>query len=443
MSNEKNDEAIVHRFHEKLGGETHEHPLLPLEYGHPVTVTNADIPAGLTTENVAVIEMRGSRFRSLSGNDFPLSNWVDAFAEVKDRYGDCFDFVVFFTDPRLPNIPYSGYHRGVYNEVDGINRGNYNSRATWNSTRLQSQLWMGRFSLGTLLQEIGHRWGSFVRYRINPGDPLQNDLMLPGGGHWAREFDDGNSPMDYDEERHIRLNSTTWLREPVGGFEFKFCNLDLYLMGMKEPNEVGRFTLIQDYTPFGPPLPGGRQLIQGIGLNLTVTNITRAEGSRRPRERDSQKNFRAAFVVVTRDEDRLDPLFVKKVEVLRQQTEQYFQVATDNRACMDTRLCCGKTISRSDTVKMNLKADKITWSPYLYHGLGPIPTKVEVGIETSIGGDPIDAWSREETPDISTGVQHLSAQVNRDPYDGRFRIVAQAKGGDLNITFRWWASAIG
>ena len=213
-------------------------------------------------------------------------------------------------------------------------------------------------------------------------------------------------------------------------------------MGMKEPNEVGRFTLIEDYTPIGPPMPGGRKLIEGTALNLTVTNITRAEGSRRPRERDSQKNFRAAFVVVTRDEERLDLAFVKKVEMLRQQTEKYFQVATDNRACMDTRLCCGQTISRSGEVKMKLKDDKITWSPYLYHGLGPIPAKVEVGIETSIGGDPIDAWSREETPDITTGVQHLSAQVNRDPYDGRFRIVAQAKGGDLNITFRWWASTI-
>ena len=59
-----------------------------------------------------------------------------------------------------------------------------------------------------------------------------------------------------------------------------------------------------------------------------------------------------------------------------------------------------------------------------------------VSIETSIGGDPIDAWPREETPDIIICEQHLSAQVNRDPYDGRFRIVAQAKGGDLNITFR-------
>ena len=65
-----------------------------------------------------------------------------------------------------------------------------------------------------------------------------------------------------------------------------------------------------------------------------------------------------------------------------------------------------------------------------------------MGTETSSCCDPIDAWTREETPDITTGVQHLSAQVNRDPYDGRFRIVAQAKGGNLNITFRWWASAI-
>ena len=115
---------------------------------------------------------------------------------LKTRYGDCFDFVVFFTDPRLQSIPYSGYHRGVYNEVSGINRNAFNNRSTWSSDRLQSQIWMGRFSLGTLLQEVGHRWGAFVRYRLTQGGALQSNLMLPGGGHWAREFDDDNSPMD-------------------------------------------------------------------------------------------------------------------------------------------------------------------------------------------------------------------------------------------------------
>ena len=63
------------RFGERLAGKKHEHPLLPIEYGHPVTVTDGDVPAGLTTENVAVIEMRGARFRSLTGDDFPLADW--------------------------------------------------------------------------------------------------------------------------------------------------------------------------------------------------------------------------------------------------------------------------------------------------------------------------------------------------------------------------------
>ncbi len=439
MANTKEQHAA---FGERLAGKKHEHRLLPIEYGHPVTVTNADVPAGLTAENVAVIQMRGRRFTSLRGNDFPLDDWVTAFNVVKDRYGDGFDFVVFFTDPRLPGIPYSGYHRGVYNEVTAVNRGTYNSRATWSSDRLQSQVWMGRFSLGTLLQEIGHRWGSFVRYRLTRTGALQSDLLLPGGGHWARSFDDGDSPMDYDEERHIRRTANTWLREPIGGFEFKFCNLDLYIMGMMDPGEVGRFTLIRNYREIGTPLPGGRQMIQGTARNLTTTNVIWAEGRRVPVQRDSQKNFHAVFVVVTRDTNRLDDLFVKKVEVLRQQCERYFQVATHTRACMDTRLWGGQTISRSGTARMSLRANRITRTASLYHGLGPIPVKVEVGIETSIGGKPIDAWSREETPDITTGVQHLEAQVSRNPYDGTFVIVAQAKGSNLSLNMRWWASAI-
>lgn len=423
----------------RLAGKAHEHPLLPIEYGHPVTVTNADIPAGLTTENVAVIEMRGSRFSSLTGNDFPISDWTSAFSVLKQRYGDCFDFVVFFTDPRLPRIPYSGYHRGVYNEVRGINRSSFNSRATWGSERLQSQIWMGRFSLGTLLQEVGHRWGSFVRYRRSPTGARLSDLTLSGGAHWAREFDDGDSPMDYDEERHIRQTTTTWLREPIGGFEFRYCNLDLYLMGMMNPSEVGRFVLIRNYTELGPPLPGGRQLVRGTARNLMTRNVVWAEGRRDPEVDDSQKQFRAAFVVVTRDASTLDPTFVSKVELLRQQLERYFALASSNRACLDARLCCKCPTSRTDTVRMRLVANRITWSGYIYHGLGPVPARVEVGLQSSIGGTPIDAWSREGTPDITTGVQHLSAQLNRDPYDGRFRIVAQRKGSTRTETFRWSA----
>ncbi len=430
-------------FGQRLAGKRHEHRLLPIEYGHPVTVTDADIPEALTTENVALVEMGGTRFTALVGSDFRLADWIAAFDVVKSRYGDCFDFVVFFTDPRLPRIPYSGYHRGIYSEVTGINRSTYNSRAAWGSDRLQSQVWMGRFSLGTLLQEVGHRWGAFVRYRMSPTGARQSELMLPGGGHWARPFDDGDSPMDYDEERHIRLTINTWLREPIAGFEFSYSNLDLYIMGLMEPRQVGIFTLIRNYREFGPALPGGRQLVRGNARNLRIRNVVWAEGQRVPDMSESQKAFRAAFVVVTRDATRLDELFVKKVEVLRQQLERYFAVATHRRACVDTRLCCGHTVSRSGTVDMNLRKDRITRTGLLYHGLGPLPVKVEVGLETSIGGRPIDSWTRQLTPDITTGVQHLEAQVNRDPYDGRFEIVAQAKGFDLRIPVHWWASTIG
>lgn len=425
----------------KLGGKIHEHPVQPIEYGHPVTVSNSDVPSDLTTENVAVIEMSGTRFDNISGNDFPLSDWRAAFDIVKERYGDCFDFVIFFSDPNLPRIPYSGYHRGVYNEVEGINRSALNSRTQWNSERLQSQIWMGRFSLGTLLQEIGHRWGAFARYRTAARGSNQSDLMLPGGGHWALAFDDENSPMDYDEVRHIRRSNTSWLREPIGGFEFQFSNLDLYLMGLLGIDEVGTFTLIRNYTE-GAALPGGRRKITGNTRNLTVQNIRWAEGDRIPNSNQSQKIFKAAFVVVTRDESNLDSMFVRKVELLRRQLNSYYSIATKRRACIDTSLWCGKTISNRGVIELALERDRITWSDEIYHGLGPIPVKIEVGLETSIGGRPIISWSREETGDITTGIQQLSAQVDSSPYNGQFRIVAQLKGNDRRLRFHWWASSI-
>ena len=213
-------------------------------------------------------------------------------------------------------------------------------------------------------------------------------------------------------------------------------------MGLMEPREAGVMTLIRNYTEVGPALPGGRQLIRGNPRNLRVRNVVWAEGRRVPSRDDSQKLLRAAFVVVTRDEERLDVNFVRRVEVLRRQLQSYFGVATFGRGCLETRLCCSDTVSRSGSITMRLRRNRITRSAFIYHGLGPVPAKVELGIDTTVGGRPIVSWSREETPDITAGVQHLEAQVDRNPYDGRFQIVAQAKGRDLTIPITWWASVI-
>ena len=64
---------------------------------------------------------------------------------------------------------------------------------------------------------------------------------------------------------------------------------------------------------------GGRRSIGGSPRNLWVRNIIWSEGRRTPDRDDSQKVFRAAFVVVTRNEDRLSSGFVQQVELLRQQ----------------------------------------------------------------------------------------------------------------------------
>jgi hypothetical protein len=43
---------------------------------------------------------------------------------------------------------------------------------------------------------------------------------------------------------------------------------------------------------------------------------------------------------------------------------------------------------------MRLRRNRITRSGFIYHGLGPVPTKVELGVEATVGGHPIVSWSR-------------------------------------------------
>jgi len=135
----------------------------------------------------------------------------------------------------------------------------------------------------------------------------------------------------------------------------------------------------------------------------------------------------------------VDEVYLKKIETFRRQFEHQFGMACRGRACADTRLICSLPQIRTGIVEMTLERDDITWSPYIYHQLGPIPVEMKLAIQASIGGEPIDSFTEYVTPDITTGIQLLSSQVNRSTYDGRFRVVAQVKGRDLTINVKWWA----
>ena len=84
-----------------------------------------------------------------------------------------------------------------------------------------------------MLQEFGHQFAAFVRYRDPITDVTMTDHLLNGVlNHWAPNFDDDKSPMDYDTNNWVELPNDRFRMVNLNSNERTYCNLDLYLMGL-------------------------------------------------------------------------------------------------------------------------------------------------------------------------------------------------------------------
>ena len=181
-----------------------------------------------------------------------------------------------------------------------------------------------------MLQEQGHRWASFARYRDTQTGANQNDHLLGGWGHWALNFDDDKSPMDYDVYDWAQENGD-FRRIAYLSDDRTYCNLDLYLMGLLGEEEVGNFYLLSN-----PQLISGN-LYSANKKMLNVHNVIWAEGQRAPTAATSQKLFKNAFVVLTGNLDNANVL-VDRVDDLRRSFESDFYDATKTLGRVDTTL---------------------------------------------------------------------------------------------------------
>ena len=134
----------------------------------------------------------------------------------------------------------------------------------------------------TVAAEQAHRWAAFPRYRDTAPGPDQNDHMLGGWGHWALYFDEDKSPMSYDPYNWEATNGD-FRRVTLTSEERSYCNLDLYLMGLLGPLEVGDFYLLSDVSLISGNLYSANK------KRLTTQNIIWSEGARVPTVATSQK----------------------------------------------------------------------------------------------------------------------------------------------------------
>ncbi|MFQ5534277.1 MAG: hypothetical protein ACE5EM_05585 [Sphingomonadales bacterium] len=285
--------------------------------------------------DVCVIEDDGTLVKTINGRQ--VVDFVRAYKMFRTTQPDIYDFVTFVTDTASGMPPQGGssWYRFVHNDTQGIGLGNFNYRAAYGTNKLQGIIFLnqGHFPLWryVMLQEQGHRWGCFSRYRDAANGPNLTDHMLGGWGHWMAGLDDDRSPMDYDIHDWKEEGNNRFRRITLNSEQRTYCNLDLYLMGLLGPHEVGDISLLSNITNISG------NLFSADEKRLTTENFIWAEGPRSPSASTSQKLFKNGFLVVTKDLTEAHDL-VDEVDRLRLRFEEDFFEATKTLGRVDTSI---------------------------------------------------------------------------------------------------------
>ena len=289
--------------------------------------------------DICVVEDDGTVVKT-DQNGQPFVDFVRGYQLFRTLHGDDYDFVTFILDTASGIPPTCGcsFWSGIYNDVQGIGLGAFNGRGAWGTTRLQGFHFMnqGHFPLWRYVmgQEFGHQFGAFARYRDPVTNATMTDHLLNGVlGHWALELDDDKSPMDYDLNNWIELPNGQYNKINLTDPERTYCNLDLYLMGLLGPSEVGEFTVLRNVQPVG----NSTTTFTATPARLNIQNFIAQEGPRIPTVAVAPKYWRQAFIVLTNDIHKVHDL-VDTVDFLRMRWESDFVQLTKGLGRIDTVL---------------------------------------------------------------------------------------------------------
>jgi hypothetical protein len=193
------------------------------------------------------------------------------------------------------------------------------------------------YAMSQIAHEMGHRWGGFVRAKVN-GETialgpthwargLQAPVAFPfqrpfeasamGGGVWQDNFDGTFTQLDDD----YYVPSTGW------------SYLDLYLMGLIAPSEVPDFFILRNLTETGRDA-NGRPIFKGERTKVTVQDVIAAEGPRMPDVDHAQKRFNTGIVVVVEHGKKPTQMLLDRAAAIRKEWIDYWTITTGHRSIM-------------------------------------------------------------------------------------------------------------
>lgn len=252
------------------------------------------------------------------------------------------------------------FYQPLANDVTGIGYDNVAGLDTFDGTSnsLEGFLFMNAYSMwyddpvsGRYVfdQEFMHRWGAFVD--VSHPDLAAEALRGRDSAHWSYWLHTPNSPME----------GNTWedLGNGIWSVDYDaastYSDLDLYLMGLLGPEDVGDSTFLvvseeeqesvnrnpastPEYLVEATSGTGQPVHVAGSPVTVTIDDIIAAEGPRVPSVEDSPRTFRMAYLVLVLSDDVLDEATLAALDSVRVMNEADWEEDVRGLADLDTTL---------------------------------------------------------------------------------------------------------
>jgi hypothetical protein len=279
-----------------------------------------------------------------------------------EAHGDIFDALYIWTDFSFDNGPGFAHSFNVRNDIGGIGIPMFDRGGIFGSaSRLSTVITMGNVADGQwpadpdehvvglnsaisiVCHEQGHRWLSYVRFDAD--HDIKDDLLGRDNAHWSFLVDTRTNP---EGSFSSLMEGNAWRDNGNGTFTSietavnHFNDLDLYLMGLIPPDEVGDITYLTVDPALKPFLREGSPR-NGFSLSAqrktaTVDQIILREGKRAPDAESAPKVFRIAFILLTESGRAPADATLEKLDRYRRSLIRYFSTATSRLGSLDSRL---------------------------------------------------------------------------------------------------------
>ena len=225
----------------------------------------------------------------------------DALAQVFfAHYEDAFDYLMVFSN--LANLDdnqyyddYVGIHMGVQNTIQGTGQSRYSRNQTVGSAgKLNAILhfpYNSALLSGPSLHEIMHSWAN-------------DTIPTAVGRHWG--FSSANGQLGgFDRANLIEHGGGRYSAGHFGTFanygnSLSYSPIELYLAGLIPPSEVPDLWVAEDgeWTDEWDAAAGAQIFTASQVSTWSIERIVAEHGARIPNSRQSQKDFRAALILL-------------------------------------------------------------------------------------------------------------------------------------------------